>query len=424
MTPEENELLTRVGPGTPMGELLRRYWHPVAAVAELDDNPIKQVRLMGEDLVLYKDLSGNYGLIEQHCPHRGADLSYGILEDFGIRCNYHGWGFDGCGKCVSMPFEEVAKPRARLIDRVTARAYKVEPLAGMLFAYLGPDPAPLVPNWGPFNWTNGFKQVVTADIACNWLQCQENSCDPIHFEWMHRNWDQRVKGDFGPYGPTHLTVKFEEFEFGHLYKRTREDSDESSAHWTVGTTALWPNAFYLGDHIEWRVPVDDENTLSVTWAFVRVPKEREPYVQDRVPYWKGPTHDADGRFITSHVMNQDIVAWVGQGKIADRTRENLGASDGGILKIRKSLKENLRIVAEGGEPKGVIRDPERNRCLELPTKHAWLYQASMSVEELRAEWAKLGYFYYTDDYRFQAGIPDDVLAEYRYASGLTDEKPK
>ena len=112
-----------------MGDFLRRYWMPVAAVAELDDNPTKPIRLMGEDLVIYKDKSGTYGLVDLHCAHRRADLSYGIVEDCGLRCNYHGWRYDEEGRCVEQPFEEIARPEANYKDRVTIKAYKVEPKA-------------------------------------------------------------------------------------------------------------------------------------------------------------------------------------------------------------------------------------------------------------------------------------------------------
>src|ERR1700757_4553291 len=110
---EDNERLTKVGPGTPMGELLRRYWMPIAAVGELEENPTKAVRLMGEDLALYRDRSGAYGLVDLHCPHRRADLSYGFVEDCGLRCNYHGWQFDETGRCLEQPFEDTAHPEAR-----------------------------------------------------------------------------------------------------------------------------------------------------------------------------------------------------------------------------------------------------------------------------------------------------------------------
>jgi 5,5'-dehydrodivanillate O-demethylase oxygenase subunit len=130
--------------------------------------------------------------------------------------------------------------------------------------------------------------------------------------------------------------------------------------------ALWPNGFYLGSHFEWRVPVDDENTLSVAWFFMRVPKGREPYVQERVPVWKSPIRDGDGRWITSHVINQDIVAWVGQGRIADRTKENLRSSDVGIAMMRKRFFEEIETMADGKQPGGVIRSANEAACIALP----------------------------------------------------------
>ena len=148
---------------------------------------------------------------------------------------------------------------------------------------------------------------------------------------------------------------FEEFDYGFIYKRVREGQREGDPVWTVGRVTLWPNGFYLGNHFEWRVPIDDENTLSVCWFFMRVPKGREPYVQDKVPTWVSPIKDANGRWISSHVINQDIIAWVGQGTIADRTKENLGASDLGIAMMRKRLFEELDAVARGDEPKGTVR---------------------------------------------------------------------
>ena len=124
-----------------------------------------------------------------------------------------------------------------------AKAYPVEEKAGLLWAYMGPLPAPLVPTWDIFTWTNGFRQIVFADTPCNWLQCQENSIDPVHFEWMHENWTQRLNGDNGAYGPKHLKLKFEEFDYGLVYKRVRENTDETDPNWTVGRVALWPNGF-------------------------------------------------------------------------------------------------------------------------------------------------------------------------------------
>src|SRR3569833_2676184 len=145
LTQARNDMLTRVGPGTEIGEFLRRYWQPIGGASELEKNPIKPIRLMGENLVLYKDQSGTYGLVDRHCPHRRADMSYGWVEECGLRCNNHGWLYDESGACTHQPFEEVAHPDARFKERVKIKAYKVEAKAGLLWAYMGPDPAPLLP---------------------------------------------------------------------------------------------------------------------------------------------------------------------------------------------------------------------------------------------------------------------------------------
>jgi 5,5'-dehydrodivanillate O-demethylase len=364
----DNRMLMEVSPGTPMGDLLRHYWMPVAAVAELEDNPIKPVRLMGEDLVLYRDNSGTFGLLDRHCPHRRADLSYGWVEDRGLRCNYHGWKFDHDGRCLAQPFEEVANPTARYKDRITVKSYKAEAKAGLVWAYLGPEPAPLCPTWEPFTWDNGFVQIVFAEVPCNWLQCQENSIDPVHFEWLHSNWGAEMKGTrAGRKVAGHLKIGFDEFDWGFVYRRVMEGGSEDDELWTVGRTCLWPNCLFTGDHFEWRVPIDNENTLSVGWFYDAVPQERRPYKQERIPYWYSPIKDPQtGRWFTSHVMNQDFVAWVGQATYADRTQEHLGESDRGVIAMRRRLMDDIKVVADGGEPKALVRDAELNQCVPLP----------------------------------------------------------
>ena len=367
MNESENRIFTSTGAGTPMGDLMRRYWHPIAAVTQMDEVDTKAMRLMGEDLVLYKDLSGGYGLVERKCAHRRADLSYGFVEEHGIRCNYHGWLYDASGRCTEQPFEETANPNTAHKDRIRIKSYKVGAHAGLLWAYMGPEPAPLVPNWEPFTWKNGFVQIVISEVPCNWFQCQENSIDPVHFEWMHDNWGLRLKGKLGETAPRHLKIDFEESDYGIQYKRVREGGDEKHPLWIVGRVCLWPNTLFTGNHFEWRVPIDDETTLSVGWFFSRVPKDREPYVQGPIPSWTSPVRDEKtGRWITSHIMNQDFVAWVGQGTVADRTQEHLGLSDRGIVMMRRRFLSDLEVIAKGGDPKAIVRDPKVNECVGLP----------------------------------------------------------
>jgi 5,5'-dehydrodivanillate O-demethylase len=358
-------------------------------------------------------------LVDRRCPHRRADLADGSVEARGIRCDAHGWQFDENGRCLDQPChaEPVALRQAQgdTVGDVRIASYPVEVKAGLVWAYLGPQPAPLVPTWEPFTWKNGFVQIVFATIPCNWLQCQENSIDPVHFEWMHRNWTVRLNAALGPYGKKHVRVGFDEFAYGFVYKRLVEGMDESHPRWQTGRICLYPNALGPLGHTEWRVPIDDGSTLSVTWHFSRVPREREPYVQTSIPAWEGPIRDPDtGRWITTHVMNQDFVAWVGQGTIADRTKEHLGLSDRGITLLRKRYFEDIAAVARGEDPKGIVRDPAINDCIRMPIIDREVFTDGLPLAEMLGDPSldpRLGY-------RFQAGQPDDVRRAYLDAMGL------
>lgn len=415
LTKEQNELLTQVGPGTPMGNYLRRYWHPIAGVSELEEKSVKAVRLFGENLVLYKDGSGNYGLIEKHCPHRGADLTFAMPDHNGLRCNYHGWAFDSAGRCISQPFDDISRGGKRGRGSVRAVAYPVKTKAGMIWAYMGCEPVPELPDWEQFTWENGFAQVVISTIPCNWLQCQENSIDPVHFEWMHENWGAYLQGNPDLQAARHLKLDFEEFEYGFCYRRIKEDTDENHENWTVGRIFLWPNAFCLTEHFEWRVPIDDENTLSVTWKFTRVPKEQEPFVQENIPTWEGPVFDENGAWIVSHVLNQDFLGWAGQGRIADRTRENLSGSDKGIVLIRRRFFDELKRVEAGEDAKGLIRDPAKNVAVPLPLMERDTVANGFTKAEIMAN-PKLKMLH--TSYIFQAGQPEEVRLQFEHAMGL------
>jgi 5,5'-dehydrodivanillate O-demethylase oxygenase subunit len=422
LTQAENDKLTQVGPGTPMGDLLRRYWTPIAAITEFTDKTIKPVRLLGEDLVLYRDLSGTFGLVDRQCPHRRADLSYGFVEQCGLRCSYHGWAYDESGACIEQPYDDLANPKGRFKDKIRIKSYPVKELAGMVWAYMGPQPAPELPVWEPFTWGNGFAQIVISEVPCNWFQCQENSIDPVHFEWMHHNWPVRMRGGGADlYGPKHTKVGFDEDDYGFIYRRVREDTDEDHEMWSVGRMFLWPHCFYLGDHFEWRVPVDDVTTLSITWTFVPVPPDRRPYVQTDVPHWFGAIKDEKtGRWLSRAVMNQDFVAWVGQGAIADRTKENLGPSDKGIAMIRRRFFQDMDAIARGEDPKAVIRDSEAAKCVALPTYERELLVNGLTLEQM-AEHTLLRH--QIRGYIYQEGQPDAVWRDYAAAMGLPAERP-
>jgi len=414
---ERNRLLMEVGADKPMGKLLRRYWHPIAAASEFDTKNTKPIRLMGENLVMYKDLSGKYGVLDRHCPHRRADLSYGFVEEDGLRCNYHGWLFGKDGKCLAQPYEDVEDPSGKLRNTIQIKNYKVEEKAGLLWVYMGPDPAPLVPNYEPFFWQNGFTQIVFTEIPCNWFQCQENSIDPVHFEWMHSNWSIRLGGNTGPYTPRHIKVDFDEIDQGFVYRRIKEDTNDQHPLWTIGRVCLWPYCLFTGGHFEWRVPVDDNTTLSVGWFFNKVPKEREPFVQNSIPHWYSPLVDEKtGRWISTHVMNQDFIGWVGQGTFADRTQEHLGKSDKGIAMIRRRFFDDMERIERGEDPKAIMRDPKENERIQLPIVGLDAFRNGLTSKELENAGGEERLA--SKKFIFQAGQPPEVKRAYEDAMGF------
>ena len=243
----ENERLTRVGPGTPMGELMRRYWQPIAVTSELSGRPTRPVRILGEDLVLYRDRSGTLGLIERYCPHRRVDLSYGIPEEHGLRCMYHGWMMDETGQCIEQPFEETVHPDGRFKEKVRVTAYPVQELGGLVWAYMGPAPVPLLPRWDLLVWDNVLRDIGVTVLPCNWLQCMENSLDPVHTEWLHVYLTSAVLESEGAIADrseiarrTHQKIGFERYANGLVKKRVVEGTTEDDPEWTVGHPIIFP----------------------------------------------------------------------------------------------------------------------------------------------------------------------------------------
>ena len=377
---EENVALTSVGPGTPMGSLMRRYWHPVAAAAELDERPTKEVRLLSEDLVLYKDRSGTIGLIDRLCAHRRVNLAYGIPEEHGLRCMYHGWLYDETGQCIEQPFEEtvhpprVSRPGAEpgssevvvksFKEKVKLAGYPVQELAGLVFAYLGPEPVPLLPHWEQLLWDNAVRDIAISHIPCNWLQCQENSLDPIHVEWLHaymgryRATNRNALAQRGS-SLRHQKIGFDEFEYGIIKRRLLEGKDEEEDEWKEGHPVLFPNILLVGNEahatFQFRVPVDDEHTLHISIYNHRAAPGAVAPRQDVIPYRYVPLKDEEGRFILDWTFNQDYMVWSTQGPIAAREREVLGESDKGIILFRKQLRRNIEVMEDGGDPMNVFR---------------------------------------------------------------------
>ena len=371
LSKEQNERLTRVGPGTPMGELLRRYWFPVATNQELAQNPVKSVRLLGEQLTLFKDRQGRLGLLAQRCAHRGVDLRQGIPEQEGLRCPYHGWMYDATGQCIDQPAED---PEHRFKDRVKILSYPVEELGGLIWGYLGPQPAPLLPRWGPFVWNDRYRHIGTTVLNANWLQCQENSVDTVHTEWVHGRFglyacerhntqDPEKWERFRRFTDHHVKIGFDPFERGIIKRRLRQGQTEEAPSWRIGHPLVFPNYVYIGqpgkDEFQMRVPIDDTHTWHLAYHVYNPGIPVPP--QDPVPSFAVPLVD-----LPDFVLGQDMMVWVAQAEIADRSVEKLAETDRGLIMFRKMLDDQIKIVEDGGEPMNVFRDPAQNVTIDLP----------------------------------------------------------
>jgi 5,5'-dehydrodivanillate O-demethylase len=390
LTEDQNKQLTQVSLGTPMGELLRRYWHPVAAVEELEERPTRPIRILGEDLVIFKCGEDGYGLIDRLCAHRLTDLAYGIVEDCILRCPAHGWAYSDTGVCVDQPFEE------ELIE-VKLNAYKAVAKAGMIWAYLGEEPAPLIPDWEPFHWQDtGLVQVVMSVLHCNWLQCQENTMDGIDMELFTAAFEEAMRTGEPPPLPD-AEFEFDEFEHGFLVRNTTNPS--------ITKTSIWPNALFAGDarscRLEWRVPMDDERTLEVVWFLDRPADGANVELPEKVPYWFGQTRDDKGEAITSHRLNQKFAIWLNQSPIVDRTKEVLSEGDEGVIAFRNKLFTQMQVIEDGGDPKGLIYDEGQNQRLHLPFTEPITIASANKDEAASVEFPWL------------AGQPEEVAEYYK-----------
>jgi len=376
---EQNELMTRVGPGTPAGKLLRRYWQPVALVDELQGGrPIKAVRVFGENLVLFRQ-PDSYGLIERHCAHRGADLAYGRLEDGGLRCAFHGWLFDAKGRCLETPAEPEG---SRMCEHIRSRAYPVLEKSGVLFAYLGEGEAPAFPRFDCFVAPDAYTFAFKGYWDCNWLQALEVGIDPAHASYLHRFFeDEDPAASYGRQfrgtpsdSPMPITkvlrelsrpeIRVERTGYGMRLQTLRRISD---AHTHVRVTnVLFPQAFVIPMNAEmtisqWHVPVDDTGCYwYAIFTSFGAPVDKATMREERLktypaPEYK-PIHDReDGWGFNAEEQRKQTYTGMGfdinihdqwacesQGPIQDRTRENLGSSDKGIVLYRRLLMDAIR----------------------------------------------------------------------------------
>ncbi|MDE1145788.1 MAG: aromatic ring-hydroxylating dioxygenase subunit alpha [Azospirillaceae bacterium] len=388
MTPEQNALITRSGPDTPLGTLLRRYWQPVALVEELEGpRPAKAVRVLGQDMVLFRDEGGRLGLLDRDCPHRNADLAFGRLEGGGLRCLFHGWLFDVNGNCLETPGEPTG---SKLCSRIHQRAYPVVERSGIIFGYLGEGAAPAFPALDCFIAPDSHVFAFKGYLDCNWLQALEVGIDPAHASFLHRFFeDEDAAASYGRQfraqsadSDMTMTQVLREYENPDI---SVEKSDvglrltslrplnTGDTHVRV-TNLMFPQAFVIPlsetmTITQWHVPVDDRSCYwyAVFTGFAEAVDKAEmrrqrlqlytlPDYKPRLGRHNDYGYDVvEQRSRTYTGMGEDINVhdqWAveSQGAIQDRTREHLGTTDKAIVAYRMLLMNQIRRVEQGEAP--------------------------------------------------------------------------
>jgi len=438
LSEQENERLTRVGPGTPMGELLRQYWQPFLRSQDLperDGRPFR-VKLLGERLIAFRDTDGVVGLLAENCPHRGASLFFGRNEERGIRCVYHGWKFDAAGSCVEMPNEPA---ESNFKDKVRARAYPCSERNGVLWAYLGPRETP--PSLPALEWNLVPEPQCYLALRveqCNWTQVMEGEIDSSHSSFLHTRLDEQKDIEVGMarggsrgllYKMRDRHPRFETLEtVAGVAIAARRAAEEDSYYWRI-TQFLMPfytiippygNDPVFGGHA-W-VPIDDENTLTFGFSYhpakplpieergfglgfdgrgleglhpstdVFLPQTSEPYSQFLPKINRGNDYLIDWdaqrgeRFSgLPGLWPQDAACQESMGPIYDRTQERLGMSDSGIIQARRRLLAAARALRDDGIVPPGVEVPAaygvRSAAVVLPRSVSWVDGAE---REMRA----------------------------------------
>ena len=387
MKPEQNELLTRVGPDAPMGALMRRYWQPVLLESELPepDCPPVRVKLLGERLLAFRDSEGRLGLVDEFCAHRGVSLWFGRNEDCGLRCPYHGWKYDVTGQCVDVPSEPAESGYAK---KIKLTAYPLVAAGGVLWAYLGPKE--LQPDLPGFEWTglpSGHVYVSKRLQECNWLQAMEGGIDSSHVSWLHSGELHTDPLHRSTKGANYQADKKPVFEIveseGGLLIGARRQAEPGHYYWRI---TQWVMPFHTmippyGDNAlnghSW-TPIDDESCWA--WTFTYHPTR--PLTDEEldamragqgihVKYVPGtfrPTLNKDNDYMIDRAAQkagrtysgvhgiaiQDASLQESMGPIVDRARENLCTTDNAIIMARQRLTKAARALAErGAEPPGL-----------------------------------------------------------------------
>jgi len=399
LSKQDNQLLTRTGPATPMGNLIRRYWIPALLSEEIPapDCPPVRVGLLGEELVAFRDSLGRIGLVEEHCLHRGTSLYYGRNEDCGLRCIYHGWKYDVEGNVVETPAEPAGSGFTRKLRHT---AYPTHEAGGVIYAYLGPrEKMPLFPN---YEWTQvplNQTYVTKCLLECNYLQGLEGECDSSHLSFLHRTVDNArnqllYKSDTAP------AYETEETDFGVRLIAIRNAGDNQYVRFSAFVMPVYgcvpagrPTNELDGFEIHTYVPIDDSRTWrydigfrrsrpveehevhrrrQINSDYTRVRNARNDYLQDRRMQ---KTVNFTG---IEDFLNHDACATESMGPIFDRSKEHLGVSDKAVIAVRKFLLSSVKALREGIDPPHLITDQDRNRfphidCFAylLPNSESW-----------------------------------------------------
>ncbi|KPL53357.1 dioxygenase [Prosthecomicrobium hirschii] len=404
MSQEQNDLITRTGPKAPAGKLMRMYWQPAALVDELQgERPIRPVRLLGENFVLFRDEAGRYGLLDRDCPHRGADLAFGRLEDGGLRCAFHGWLFDVDGKCLETPAEPAD---SKLCAGIRQRSYPVVEKSGILWAYLGQGTPPAFPEIDCFTAPGSHTFAFKGMMNCNWLQALEVGIDPAHASFLHRFFhDEDPSASYGKQfraasagSDLPMTrilreydrpiINVEKTEYGLRLIALRQ-IDEERTHVRV-TNQLFPHAFVIPMSAEmtitqWHVPIDDENCYwYAIFTSFSSPVDKQKMRDQRLELYALPdyvsrrnksndygfdpheqaTETYTGMGLDINVHDQWAVE--SMGAIQDRTREHLGQSDKAIIQYRRLLRQEIEKAASGGGTPLLVLDEAHARSIQGP----------------------------------------------------------
>ncbi len=384
ITREENAILGQVERGTPMGELLRRYWWPVGFTEHLQDKPTF-IRLLAEDLVLYRDRGGQLGLLAAKCAHRRANLCLGMVGRSGLRCRYHGWLYDHEGHVREMPGEP---PGSTLKDTIQQPAYPVQELGGLIFAYLGPAPAPLLPRFH-FLAAEGTKMCrIQAFNNCNWVQGVENGIDPLHVSFLHGDvWTEA--------SPLPEKMEFEENAWGLIYKAYRPGETDATYNYRE-QWLMMPGIAVSGDvnqmaggdtgalpicGARWSVPIDSTRTMHIRAHYLPMQKDvaydrtpRHPVIVE--PYgeylsWDGQGVPELGYTFDHDIGREDATMLDSMGPNTDRENETLMTeADGGVIALRQMYLREIAAVQAGRDPKGTMRDEEANRLIVIRPEYA------------------------------------------------------